>query len=340
MRTLKIVLDTTWQRNSIWTKSRKVLLIDSIFKNYHIPEIIFSKENKENKTIWESLDGKQRCTTINEYKNNIFKWEDKFYSDLSIEKRDLFDSTQIACTMYSNIDESTKIDIFNRIQMGANLTSGERVKSRSTSKIRNYIFDLYCDNNNVLNDLRLTLKINRDSQICIRFTWLTCLMALLANYFNCLEEYDSEHLFKSAIKYVSKSFQKLDKFMNNFDEFLTDEIKIGFEEKIGVLIDVIEYINCNDLCSNYFDKAFSLQDILPIFHSICRSKLTLSKIKERWCMIYCIILMDDNININVIHFKNEWNKLKRKNISVNVIVKMYNMFGNFSIPLEEINQLE
>ena len=48
-----IELDTPWQRNSIWKIENKTQLIDSILRGIHIPEIIFSKENKENKTIWE-----------------------------------------------------------------------------------------------------------------------------------------------------------------------------------------------------------------------------------------------------------------------------------------------
>jgi len=332
----QIILNTEWQRDIVWTTDKQELLIDSIMKGYHIPELVFSKQIIDNNIIWQSLDGKQRCTSFLKYKNNDFTWDNRYYSDLNPDEKNRFDSTEIACAIYSqNLGLEQKIDIFNRIQKGLALSHGEIIKSKTSSTIRNYIYEKIISTDNVIDDLRENLQIQRTSRIVKRHNWLTWMIALFADYLNSINDDEDDENYVS-LKYVSTSSKKLIMFIENHDQNINTEIKNQFEDKISQLIQII--ITINETLPNFFRKNQGFQNILPIFHSLCRiqnedlDNSIFNSLKNNWLSLYTLISSDINSDlsneINTILIN--WIKYKRKNISPTTITNMQYIFNEYS----------
>lgn len=62
----QLVLSPPYQRRPVWKTKQRVLLLSSIFNGIPIPAIIFHKhrDTKQNKDVYDVLDGKQRIETI------------------------------------------------------------------------------------------------------------------------------------------------------------------------------------------------------------------------------------------------------------------------------------
>jgi hypothetical protein len=81
-----------YQRDYVWSKTDKELLIDSIFKNIDIGKFVFihlsDEEWKERHLSYEILDGKQRLSTLIDFYENKLSYKGKYYNDLSpMDKR-------------------------------------------------------------------------------------------------------------------------------------------------------------------------------------------------------------------------------------------------------------
>ncbi|HFC9438880.1 TPA: DUF262 domain-containing protein, partial [Vibrio cholerae] len=67
----KFNLNPEYQRKSIWSDEQQSLLIDSILKNIPIPPIFLREHiDKQGKTSFEVIDGKQRLTSIFRFIDN------------------------------------------------------------------------------------------------------------------------------------------------------------------------------------------------------------------------------------------------------------------------------
>ena len=66
----KINLNPLYQRDTVWLKDNKSVLIDSIMLNILPSPIVFNNDNKNQK--YNCIDGKQRITTIISFAQNEF----------------------------------------------------------------------------------------------------------------------------------------------------------------------------------------------------------------------------------------------------------------------------
>jgi hypothetical protein len=137
-----------WQRQEVWTKSKKQNLIDSILQKWKLPKFYFLKQS-DNPESYEVVDGQQRLTAILEFFDNELplseestkKFEGKYYRDLPDTVSDAFDDYEIE---YDEIEEATDEEIrgfFQRLQDGLPLTSSEKLNSIN-SKLRNFLSKL------------------------------------------------------------------------------------------------------------------------------------------------------------------------------------------------------
>lgn len=60
------------QRDFIWEKYRQYNLISDVLQNNPLPELVFAEQIINNATIIWVIDGKQRCTTLQEFVGNKF----------------------------------------------------------------------------------------------------------------------------------------------------------------------------------------------------------------------------------------------------------------------------
>ncbi|KAF7976870.1 hypothetical protein HWV62_5397 [Athelia sp. TMB] len=140
-------LEPEYQRAVVWPESKQIGLIDSIFRNFYIPPVIFAvnqfDDGAETRTC---IDGKQRLTSIYRFMDGLIPHKDPFtneklwYKDvgpggknpkklLPEKYRRLFANKQIVCIEYQDIDDDDEREIFQRVQLGMALTPAEKLQS-------------------------------------------------------------------------------------------------------------------------------------------------------------------------------------------------------------------
>ena len=148
-----------YQRKSVWSKSKKQDLMDSLFRRYYIPKLVIREVRlSDNQTINEIIDGQQRITTVQEFFNNQYslpkslfdvdkKLPGSFYKDLDSDIRKFIDkSLKYQADVIKNIDEPQKVnhqliatEIFWRLQQGETLNYMEVAHAQLSSLTRNFI---------------------------------------------------------------------------------------------------------------------------------------------------------------------------------------------------------
>ncbi|CAE6482817.1 unnamed protein product [Rhizoctonia solani] len=139
-----IKLDPEYQRDVVWSDSKQSKLIDSLLRNYYIPPVSLgvSTEKNGNQTR-VCIDGKQRLTSIYRFLEGYISHT--FYSGVSYYfqqadpskncrllpdnlKRQFRNKTMI-CVEYRDLSGTAERDIFQRVQLGMALTTGETFQS-------------------------------------------------------------------------------------------------------------------------------------------------------------------------------------------------------------------
>ena len=135
-----------WQREEVWSKSRKQKLIDSILRGWRLPKFYFLLTSNDPEEF-EVVDGQQRLRAIWEFFANELPLSSssdsvtggaRLYEDLSDQLSDRFDDYEIDYDQIEDApdDEDLK-EFFQRLQQGLPLTSSEKLNSVH-SKLRNF----------------------------------------------------------------------------------------------------------------------------------------------------------------------------------------------------------
>lgn len=111
-----IDLNPDYQRDYVWDRNDKELLIDSIFKNIDIGKFALIRLSntewmKRNKGF-EVLDGKQRISTIIDFYENRFAYKEVYYNDLSIKDQLAFKNHSILLAEIDEIDKKKTLEYF------------------------------------------------------------------------------------------------------------------------------------------------------------------------------------------------------------------------------------
>jgi hypothetical protein len=131
----KINFSPSYQRNEVWSRYQKQLLIDSLFAEYDIPKVYFHNKKDGDKTFYDVVDGQQRLKAILGFMNDEFPLSkdsrpglsNKKYSDLDVEDRIQFDMFTVdICFLQSGYDEDDINDMFLRLQFGTPLNAAEK----------------------------------------------------------------------------------------------------------------------------------------------------------------------------------------------------------------------
>ncbi|ORX34990.1 hypothetical protein BD324DRAFT_609725 [Kockovaella imperatae] len=166
-------LDPPFQRDVVWSTTKMMGLIQSLFLNYHIPPILLnavSQADPEADVQMICIDGKQRCTSIREFMDGTIpfqspKTKERFwytkYGDRKQGKqlpealRRRFEMIQIPIVEYKDLSQEQMRDIFQRVQMGMPLTTAEKMQAIS-SPWTNWILELqkkYISHEGTLGDM-------------------------------------------------------------------------------------------------------------------------------------------------------------------------------------------
>ncbi|KAF4602043.1 hypothetical protein EYR40_005244 [Pleurotus pulmonarius] len=140
-----IDLDPPYQRALVWSTPKQIKLIDSLFRNFYIPPIVFSVHNNpEGGQTRVCVDGQQRLRSLFHFldgyipHHNVMtrkKWwwksgiKPESRKILPRAEKELFEKIQIHCVEYENLDEMTEREIFQRVQLGVALTPAEKLQA-------------------------------------------------------------------------------------------------------------------------------------------------------------------------------------------------------------------
>jgi hypothetical protein len=234
-----------YQRNLVWSEKYKCELIKTILNHFIIPTIYIHK--KPDYTI-EVIDGQQRLTTICDFVNNKFKYNKKYYKELTKEEQNTIQCYELNIMELNNYNLEEIIEQFNLINHSVNMSEAEKIYSRNDIPIIDYLKDISIKklllnleehSNNNYSFIKLP---NKRMQL---FKFLVISYAILdpkfegkqynlkycLNYFNKQKEINLD-IFES----LKKNFQ----IINDFLEKKSEEMK-----KKGLYIDTkdISYIN-------------------------------------------------------------------------------------------------
>jgi hypothetical protein len=133
-----------WQREEVWPKEKKQLLIDTILRGWHLPKFYFLKVSSD-PDEYEVIDGQQRLMAVFEFLDNELplsdqsanKFKARYYKDLSDHLSDRFDDYKIEYDEITDANERELKEFFQRLQAGLPLTSSEKLNAVH-SKLRDY----------------------------------------------------------------------------------------------------------------------------------------------------------------------------------------------------------
>ncbi|KZT68263.1 hypothetical protein DAEQUDRAFT_728072 [Daedalea quercina L-15889] len=186
-----IDLCPAYQRDVVWSELKQMKLLDSIYRNYYVPPIVFDVyKDDDGETVMRCVDGKQRLTSIQKffdgqipYKDPITKkswWYTRAQSHKSSRlevpeewKLD-FASKQLTCVQYYDLPKGMDRDIFQRVQLGVPLTAAEKLQAIS-SPWSDFVGELdaryiNCDNG-LTTIIDVDMKRGRDFQTLAQFVY-------------------------------------------------------------------------------------------------------------------------------------------------------------------------
>ena len=130
------ILIPAHQRPEIWKEEKKAGLVHTVLAGLPLGMLIFheSMENGQ-RTRWLE-DGQQRYWSIFRYRQDAFKatlptGEKKLYSELNPDEQARFNWYQIPVLTYENATQEERLYIFQYLQNGVPLTSGQRFHAMS-----------------------------------------------------------------------------------------------------------------------------------------------------------------------------------------------------------------
>lgn len=132
----KLIIDSSYQRRSVWTTQDNVRLIETILMGYIVPEVFLwpaSVDPDTGDTVTHIVDGQQRITAIIDFIEGKYKLTKKYLLDDTIAERcgdklftDLIDADKSQIWTYKlstvDIDKSWSIDQIKKMFYRLNLT--------------------------------------------------------------------------------------------------------------------------------------------------------------------------------------------------------------------------
>ncbi|KAN0138752.1 hypothetical protein V8E53_003140 [Lactarius tabidus] len=152
-------LDPEYQRAVVWSSSKQMAIIDSLFHNYYIPPVVFaiSKDPVDGAVTRLCVDGKQRLTSIQKFFDGQIAYRcprtKKLWwyttstatrgsrSEIPAFEKRVFAQKLLTCIEYHHLSPAAEREVFQRVQLGMSLTSAEKLQAIS-SPWANYITHL------------------------------------------------------------------------------------------------------------------------------------------------------------------------------------------------------
>ncbi|KAI0790828.1 hypothetical protein C8Q75DRAFT_106715 [Abortiporus biennis] len=145
-----IDLTPPYQRDVVWAATKQSELIDSIYRNFYVPPIVFAIVVEDNEEVMRCVDGKQRLTSIVQFIDGHIPYRDpltrkafwwNFTDDYKGRRNKVpdvwkqeFERKHLTCVSYKNLTDALEREIFQRVQMGVTLTPAEKLQAISSAR--------------------------------------------------------------------------------------------------------------------------------------------------------------------------------------------------------------
>lgn len=144
-----LIVDTSYQRRSVWLERDKIRLIETILMGLIIPEIYFwdaETDPNTGKTVTHIVDGQQRINAIAEFINNEFKlsrehllndnikekYSEKYFDGLSDEDKVIIWSFNLSIVHIQDKNRDEIRNIFYRLNL-TNYSLNDQEKRHSNT---------------------------------------------------------------------------------------------------------------------------------------------------------------------------------------------------------------
>lgn len=119
----KSIITPPWQRQFCWSIPNQQKLVQCILKNDPMPQILLRKESPLKYSL---EDGKQRLTTLRNYRDDKFAVGGKRFSELSAKEQKAILLYEMPVQTYSGYTREEAVQLFINRQQGVSLTLGEK----------------------------------------------------------------------------------------------------------------------------------------------------------------------------------------------------------------------
>ncbi|KAI0768751.1 hypothetical protein BD413DRAFT_614251 [Trametes elegans] len=146
-----IDVNPPYQRDVVWPEQKQTKLIDSIWRNYYVPPVVFTvSQDEDGEEVRRCVDGKQRLTSIQKFFDGQIPYKDwrtgkswwftlansmrGHRSEIPPQWKEDFAVKTITCVEYHHLSPKLERDIFQRVQLGIPLTPAERLQAIVSSR--------------------------------------------------------------------------------------------------------------------------------------------------------------------------------------------------------------
>ncbi|KAI0712931.1 hypothetical protein C8T65DRAFT_774412 [Cerioporus squamosus] len=141
-----IDLNPAYQREVVWPEAKQMKLLDSIWRNYYVPPIVFAViRDEDGEEVRCCVDGKQRLTSIQKFFDGQIPYKhwrtgkSWWYTSSQAQRNARpevprqwkadFAAKTITCVEYYNLPQIQERDIFQRVQLGVALSAAEKLQA-------------------------------------------------------------------------------------------------------------------------------------------------------------------------------------------------------------------
>lgn len=183
-----ISLEADYQRDVVWNDAKQSGLIDSVYRDFFIPPVLFAVHEIDGERVKVCIDGKQRLTSIQRFMDGYipFKLDGKswYYHRKGTRTtgklipegfRKQFAAKQLLCVEFLNLTDATERDIFQRVQLGMALNEAEKQKAISSptvSWMRDLVAKYFEGDDGITQHLPVNTKRSKDFQCFAQFVYM------------------------------------------------------------------------------------------------------------------------------------------------------------------------
>ncbi|KAH7339870.1 hypothetical protein B0J17DRAFT_657127 [Rhizoctonia solani] len=210
-------VEADYQRDVVWNDAKQSNLIDSVFKDYFIPPVLFARRTTEDgEEVKVCIDGKQRLTSIHRFMDGGKSWFYQRRGNQPSKKvipdgwKKQFASKQLIVVEFVELSEAT--------ELGMALNEAEKQKAISSPTvtwIRGLVTQYFEGDDGIPQFMKMNMKRSKDFQCVSQYVYMASALpafdspstAKLTKFLNQQEE--RSDAFKKPVERAIRDLHKL-----------------------------------------------------------------------------------------------------------------------------------